>query len=132
MTKKTVATSYLTIERYSNIRCVEKCYAEKRQGRCTIAAFNKASSSCRLSMDSEQDVVDAPDDWSGIYIFQHEPQGSLDNNSTMSSSNIKHFPINQVNRFIKLKRLVIKGLPVATMGSNKTSDYMYAKVIILM
>jgi len=70
LTRKTVATSYLTLERYSNIRCVEKCNAEGKQGRCTIAAFNTATMSCRLSMDSQQDVVDVPDDSSGVYIFQ--------------------------------------------------------------
>ena len=82
MPRKTVATSYLTLERYSHMRCVEKCYAEGKQGRCTIAAFNKASSSCRLSMDSEQDVVDTQDDSSSVYILQHQPpvviQGILD------------------------------------------------------
>jgi len=104
---KTVATSYLTLERYSNIRCVEKCYEEGKQGRCTIAAFNTASMSCRLSMDSEQDVVDTPDDSNMVYILQQQPpvvtQGTLDDNSAMSSSTIKHFPINQVNKFINCR-----------------------------
>jgi len=69
MTGKTVATSYLTLERYSKIRCVEKCNAEGKHGRCIVAAFNKATKVCRLSMDSQQDVVDTPDDSSGVYIF---------------------------------------------------------------
>ena len=90
--RKTVATSYLTLERYSNKRCVEKCYAESKQGRCTIAAFNTATMSCRLSMDSQQDVVHVPDDSSGVYIFQHDPpvvsQGIADDNFTMFLSNI--------------------------------------------
>jgi len=107
MPRKTVATSYLTLKRYSRMRCAEKCYAEGKQGRRTIAAFNKASSSCRLSMDSEQDVVDIPDDSSAVYIIQHESpvvtQGILDDNSTTSSSIIKHFPINQVYKFINYR-----------------------------
>jgi len=90
--KETVATSYLTLERYSNIRCVEKCYAENKQGRCTIAAFNSATMSCRLRMDSQQDVVHVPDDSSGVYILQHDPpvvsQGIADNHLTMPLSYI--------------------------------------------
>jgi len=81
MPRKTVATSYLTLERYSHIRCVEKCYTEGKQGRCTIAAFNTATRSCRLSMDSEQDVVDTPDDSNIVFILQQQPpvvtQGTL-------------------------------------------------------
>jgi len=98
MPRKTVATSYLTLERYSHMRCVEKCYAEGKQGRCTIAAFNKATRSCRLSMDSQCDILDTSDDSSGVYTFQHVTQGSLYDYSTMSSSNITHFLINHVNK----------------------------------
>jgi len=87
ITKKTVATSYLTFERNSDIRCVERCYAEGKQERCTIAAFNTATMSCRLSMDSQQDVVDISDDSSGVYIFQPHPavvtQGILDDRMTL-------------------------------------------------
>jgi len=75
MARKTVPTSYLTLERYSKIRCAEKCYAEGKQGKCKIAAFNKATKTCRLSMDSHQDAVDISDDSSGVYIL---PQGILD------------------------------------------------------
>jgi len=102
MPRKTVATSYLTLEQYSHMRCVEKCYAEGKQGRCTIAAFNKASSSCRLSMDSEQDVMDTPDDSSAVYIIQHESpvvkQGILDDSSTL----LKYVAFSQVTEFIWL------------------------------
>jgi len=75
MARKTVPTSYLTLERYSKIRCAEKCYAEGKQGKCKIAAFNKATKTCRLSMDSHPDAVDISDDSSGVYIL---PQGILD------------------------------------------------------
>jgi len=81
ITKKTVATSYLTLERFSNMRCLEKCYSENRQGRCNIAAFNSASMACHLSMDSEQDIVDISDGSSGVYVFGL--QGNLDDNVTL-------------------------------------------------
>ena len=76
MARKTVPTSYLTLERYSKIRCAERCYADGKQGKCKIAAFNKSTKTCRLSMGSQPDVMDISDDSSGVYIL---PQGILDN-----------------------------------------------------
>ena len=69
MKGKTVATSYLTVERYSKIQCVEKCYKEGKEGRCTIAEYSKATRSCKLSMDSQNDVLDTFDDSSGVFIY---------------------------------------------------------------
>ena len=43
MKRKTVANSYLTVELYSRVQCAEKCYKESKQGRCNIAAYDKAS-----------------------------------------------------------------------------------------
>jgi len=81
MARKTVATSYLKIECHSSIRCVELCYEERKRGLCNIAAFNKATKSCLLSTDTQQDVVDFSDDSSSVFIFQHKPsavtQGTL-------------------------------------------------------
>ena len=86
VTRKTITSSYLTVERYSKIQCVEKCYKEGKEGRCNIAAYNKATRSCRLSMDSQLDLLDTYDDSSGVYIYQ-EPlvtiQGIL-NDYTLS------------------------------------------------
>ena len=70
MKRKTVTTSYLTVERYSKVQCVEKCYKEGKEGRCSIAAYNKATRSCRLSMDSQYDLLDTSDDASGVFIYQ--------------------------------------------------------------
>jgi len=85
--RKTVATSYLTLERFSKVQCAEKCYKEGKQGRCRIAGYNKDTKTCRLSMDSQQDVLDFPDDSSGVFIYQQEPvvttQGIVGNNATM-------------------------------------------------
>lgn len=72
MKRKTV-NSYLTIKRYSKIQCAEKCFKERKQGRCSIAAYDKASKSCRLSMGTLQDVVDTLDDSSGVFIYQPDP-----------------------------------------------------------
>jgi len=73
MTGKTVATSYLTLEPYSSLRCVEMCYAEGQQGRCTIAAYNQSTMSCRLSMDGQQDLLHTSDDSSMVFSYQQEP-----------------------------------------------------------
>jgi len=85
--QKTITSSYLTVERYSKIQCVEKCYKEGKEGRCSIAAYNKATRSCRLSMDSQLDLLDTSDDSSGVYIY-HEPlvttQGIFDVNLILS------------------------------------------------
>jgi len=79
---KTVATSYLTIQSFSEVRCVERCYKEGKQGRCNIAGYNKATNSCLLSMDSQQDVVDSTDDSNGVFIFQQEPLATTQGNKT--------------------------------------------------
>jgi len=70
MKGKTVATSYLTVERYSKVQCVEKCYKEGKEGRCSIAEYSKATRSCRLSTDSQFDLLDTSDDSNGVYIYQ--------------------------------------------------------------
>jgi len=70
MKGKTVATSYLTVERYSKVQCVEKCYKEGKEGRCSIAEYSKATRSCRLSLDSQYDLLDTYDDSSGVYVYQ--------------------------------------------------------------
>jgi len=48
-----VATSYLTLHSYSKIKCVQKCFDEKRQNRCKIAGYHKASKLCYLSNDTQ-------------------------------------------------------------------------------
>jgi len=83
---KTIASSYLTVERFSKVQCVEKCYKEGKEGRCSIAEYSKATRSCKLSMDSQYDLLDTPDDSSGVFIYE-EPlattQGML-NDMTLS------------------------------------------------
>jgi len=69
---KTVATSYLTIERISKVQCADKCYKEGKQGRCRIAGYNKNTKVCRLSIDSQCDVLDIADDHNGVFIYQQE------------------------------------------------------------
>jgi len=70
---KTVATSYLTIERISKVQCADKCYKEGKQGRCRIAGYNKNTKVCRLSMDNQCDILDFADDSSGVFIYQQGP-----------------------------------------------------------
>lgn len=65
---KTVATSYKTLQSYSKIKCVEKCFAEKRQNRCSIAGYNKVTKTCFLSNDGQQDLLDANEEF-GVMLF---------------------------------------------------------------
>jgi len=87
---KTVATSYLTVERYSKVQCVEKCYREGKEGRCSIAEYSKATRSCKLSMDSQFDILDSPDDSSGIFIYPVTIQGIVEDSWTLSLSDVWH------------------------------------------
>ena len=82
MTRKTVATSYLTIQSFSKVQCVDRCCREGREGRCSIAGYNKATKSCLLSMDSQQDVVDSTDVSNGVFIIQQEPLVTTQGNKT--------------------------------------------------
>lgn len=65
---KKVATSYMTLQSYSKIKCVDKCLDEKRQNRCNVAGYNKATRTCFLSNDSQQDLLDAYKDF-GVILF---------------------------------------------------------------
>lgn len=66
---KTVATSYMTLQPYSKIQCVEKCSDENRQNRCSVAGYNKASKTCYLSADSQQALLDTTDDDVGVFFY---------------------------------------------------------------
>jgi len=81
---KTVATSYLTVERYSKVQCVEKCYREGMEGRCSIAEYSKATRSCKLSMDSQYDVLDTSDDSSGVLIYPVTIPGIVDDYTALA------------------------------------------------
>jgi len=70
---KTVTASYQTLERFSKVQCADKCYQEGKLGRCRIAGYNKNTKVCRLSMDSQCDILDIADDSSGVFIYQQEP-----------------------------------------------------------
>ena len=99
---KTVASSYLTIERYSKVQCVEKCYNEGKEGRCSIAEYSKATRSCKLSMDSQYDVLDSSDVSSGVFIYQEPPvttQGKFYDKLKLSVSNVWHLQLSSDNNF---------------------------------
>jgi len=69
---KYVSTSHTTLQSYSKIECVKKCYEEGKKGNCNVAGYDKSTKSCHLSLDMDTDVVDAAVEASGVYIF---PQG---------------------------------------------------------
>jgi len=66
---KIVATSYMTLQLYSKIKCVQKCLDEKRQNRCNVAGYNVATRSCFLSNGDEHDLLDTADEAFGVFFF---------------------------------------------------------------
>jgi len=66
---KAVATSHTTIQPYSKIQCVKKCYEEGKKDRCNVAGYNKETKSCHLSVDMRHEVLDVADAGAGVYIF---------------------------------------------------------------
>jgi len=68
---KAVLTSHTTIQPYSKIQCAEKCFDEGRNGRCTVAGYNKALKACYLSIDAEENVLDVADEMSGVLYMKN-------------------------------------------------------------
>ena len=68
---KAVLTSHTTIQLYSKIQCAEKCFDEGRNGRCTVAGYNKALKACYLSVDAEENVLDVADEMSGVLYMKN-------------------------------------------------------------
>jgi len=66
---KSLATSNKTLERFSEIQCVKKCYAERQKDLCNIAGYNKNTKVCALSMDTQDDLVDVADDMAGVFVM---------------------------------------------------------------
>ena len=73
--KKTVATSHTTLQKLSNIQCVERCNNERQTGGCTVAGYNKATKTCYLSVDDSHDVLNTTDDMAGVFFY--EPTGII-------------------------------------------------------
>jgi len=69
---KALSSSHTTLQPYSKIECVKKCYEEGRKDRCNVAGYDKTTKSCHLSLDKDTDIVDATAEAAGVYIF---PQG---------------------------------------------------------
>jgi len=73
--KKTVATSHTSLQKLSNIQCVERCNKERKTGGCTMAGYNKTTKTCYLSVDDPQDVLDTTDEMTGVFFY--EPTGII-------------------------------------------------------
>jgi len=67
--RKAVATSHTSLQQYSKIQCVKKCFEEGRKGACSVAGYNRATKVCYLSTDSQDEVVDVADELSGVFII---------------------------------------------------------------
>jgi len=75
--EKFVATSHTTLKPYSQIQCVDRCFRAARNGRCSVAGYNKTAQSCHLSTDKLEDIVDVDDKSSGVFLVQLEPTGII-------------------------------------------------------
>jgi len=74
---KAVASSHTSLQQCSQIQCVRKCFKEGKEGACNVAGYNKATKVCYLSTDSEDEIVDVADDFSGVFIVPQPTQGNL-------------------------------------------------------
>ena len=66
---KTVATHYLTLFSYSDIKCVRKCFNERKHNRCSVAGYDKATETCFLSNDGQQELLDIADEAVGVFFY---------------------------------------------------------------
>jgi len=75
MTGKFVTTSHTTLRPFSQIQCVDRCFREAKNGRCSVAGYNKTAQSCHLSTGNNEITVDVADVSSGVFVVQLEPTG---------------------------------------------------------
>ena len=66
---KQVATNYMTLQSYSDINCVRKCFEEKKDNRCSFAGYNVATNNCYLSNDIPQFLIDTADEDYGVFFY---------------------------------------------------------------
>jgi len=72
--KKSVSTSYTTLQNISKIRCVAKCNRDS-QINCTLAGYDEATKTCYLSVDDPQNAVNTTDDMHGVFFYEPNPAG---------------------------------------------------------
>ena len=77
VTGKFVTTSHTTLRPFSQIQCVDRCFREARNGRCSVAGYNKTAQSCHLSTDNYENIVDVADVSSGVFILQNKTTGNF-------------------------------------------------------
>jgi len=77
VTGKFVTTSHTTLRPFSQIQCVDRCFREARNGRCSVAGYNKTAQSCHLSTDNYENIVEVDDVSSGVFIIQLLHSGIL-------------------------------------------------------
>jgi len=69
-----VATSYMTLQSYSDIQCVRACFGEKRLGRCSVAGYHSSTKTCYLSNNHPHNVLNTADDEFGVFFYS-TPEG---------------------------------------------------------
>jgi len=77
VTGKFVTTSHTTLQPYSQIQCVDRCFRGAKNGRCNVAGYNRTAQSCHLSTSSYGNIVDVADVSSGVFIVQLETTGNF-------------------------------------------------------
>lgn len=61
----------MTLQSYSDINCVRKCFVEKRQNRCSIAGYDKATQTCFLSNDGQHELLDADEEFC-VFLYSQQ------------------------------------------------------------
>lgn len=67
---KAVLNSYKTIQSLSKQQCLAKCFQDSKHDMCRIAGYSIATRTCQLSLDSNQDVLEADNDENGIFYVK--------------------------------------------------------------
>jgi len=73
--KKSVTTSYATLNTVSKIKCVERCNQDRKNGRCSLAGYNKATKTCYLSDDDPLNALDTDDEMAGVFFYEQDLTG---------------------------------------------------------
>jgi len=72
---KILSTSYATKQPISQLSCVRWCFSDGNKGKCKTAGYNVSESSCSLSMDTTEDLMDVADEMYGVFVIEPVERG---------------------------------------------------------
>ena len=57
VTGKSVAMSHTSLRPFSQVQCVDRCFREAKNDRCSVAGYNMTTQFCHLSTDNYDNIV---------------------------------------------------------------------------